>query len=262
MNQADNSEQQKQPLMSHLAELRVRLLWAFLAMGVGTAICYHFSQDIYGFLVRPLANAMGPHDSQRLIYTNLTEAFFTYLKVSVFAGCFVTFPVLLSQIWLFIAPGLFPHEKKSVLPFLIASPVLFACGGALVYFVVLPLAWQFFLSFQSTGAATVLPIMLEARVGEYLDLVMTLIFAFGICFQLPVVMALLAKAGLISAETLAAKRRYAIVGIFVVAAVLTPPDVFSQIALALPLWALYEISIFVVRRMKPAINDRHHKHTT
>ena len=194
---------------------------------------------------------MGPNDTQRLIYTDLTEAFFTYLKVSIFAGGFFTFPFLLLQVWLFVSPGLFPKEKKVIIPFLVASPTLFVIGGAIVYFLVLPMAWQFFLSFQSSGSDTVLPIMLEARVGEYLDLVMVLIFAFGICFQMPVVMAFLGKAGVISAKTLVSKRRYAIVGIFVVAAILTPPDVISQFSLAIPLLILYEISILLVRYLNP-----------
>lgn len=246
----------KQPLMNHMTELRNRLLWAIGAMLLGTAVSYHFAKDIYGFLVKPLADAMGPDGNQRMIYTDLTEAFFTYLKVSMFAGCFFTFPFLLLQIWMFISPGLFPKERKTVLPFLVASPLLFMMGGSIVYYIVLPLAWKFFLSFQSSADETVLPIMLEARVGDYLNLVMVLIFAFGICFQMPVVMALLAKAGLITAKTLASKRRYAIVGIFVVAAILTPPDVISQFSLAVPLMALYEISILLVRYLNPDVSTR------
>ncbi len=238
-----------QPLIAHLTELRKRILWSAVIMLVGTGICYTFVEDIYGFLVKPLADAMGPNDSQRLIYTNLTEAFFTYMKVAVFAGCFLTFPFLATQIWLFVSPGLYKRERKTVLPFLIAAPVLFFMGGALVYFIVIPAAWHFFLSFQSTGAETVLPIMLEAKVGDYLDLVMVLIFAFGLAFQMPVVLALLAKAGIVSAEWLANKRRYAIVVIFIIAAIITPPDIISQISLAIPLMALYEISILLIRSM-------------
>ena len=237
-----------QPLVEHLAELRKRILWSAVIMLVGTGLCYFFVEDIYGFLVKPLADAMGPNDSQRLIYTNLTEAFFTYMKVAVFAGCFLTFPFLATQLWLFISPGLYQKEKAAVLPFLIAAPVMFFCGGALVYYIVVPGAWKFFLSFQSSGAETVLPIMLEAKVGDYLDLIMVLIFSFGLAFQMPIVLALLAKAGVISADWLAAKRRYAIVLIFIVAAIITPPDIISQIALAIPLVALYEISILLIRR--------------
>lgn len=236
-----------QPLIEHLTELRKRILWSAVIMLVGTGICYLFVEDIYGFLVQPLADAMGPHDSQRLIYTNLTEAFFTYMKVAVFAGCFLTFPFLATQFWLFVSPGLYKRERSAVLPFLIGAPIMFFLGGALVYYIVIPNAWKFFLSFQSSGSETVLPIMLEAKVGDYLDLVMVLIFAFGLAFQMPIILALLAKAGVITADWLADKRRYAIVLIFIVAAIITPPDIISQIALAIPLVALYEISIILIR---------------
>ncbi len=246
-----------QPLLDHIAELRMRLMWGVMALLVGAGICYLFVEDIYGFLVRPLAEAMGPSDTQRLIYTNLTEAFFTYLKVSLFAGGFLTFPFIAGQIWRFISPGLYASEKKSALPFLIASPILFFVGGAVVYYVVLPLAWKFFLSFQSTKDQTVLPIMLEARVSDYLDLVMVLIFAFGLAFQLPIVLALLARAGVITVDWLQRKRRYAIVIIFIIAAFITPPDVLSQFSLALPMIALYEISILVIRYMQKSKTDDH-----
>ena len=171
------------PLMEHLFELRKRLLWVIGVMVFGTAICFAFVDDIYSFLVQPLANSMNENDTNRLIYTGLTEAFFTYMKVAFFAGIFLTFPILLMQVWMFAAPGLYANEKRVFFPFLVATPILFFAGGALVYYVVLPMAWPFFLSFQSTGADTALPIQLEARVSEYLDLIMTLIFAFGLYKQ-------------------------------------------------------------------------------
>ena len=240
-------------LLQHVAELRKRLLWSIAIMLSGMVVCYFFVDRIYDFLVAPLARAMGPHDSHRLIYTGLTEAFFTSLKVTFFAGVFLTFPFLLWQVWLFTAPGLYQRERRAFLPFLIATPVLFFMGGACLYYLVLPMAWPFFLSFQTTPVETALPIQLEARVSEYLNLIMTLIFSFGFCFELPVFLALLGKADLVTAEDLSKYRRYAIVLIFIVAAILTPPDILSQILLATPLLILYELSIFLVRYVqKPA----------
>lgn len=240
--------------MTHLTELRTRLLWVIAAMAIATGICFIYVDSIYGFLVQPLAHAMGPGDSQRLIYTGLTEAFFTYVRVAIFAGVFLTFPVLLIQIWGFIAPGLYKHERRAFLPFLLATPVLFFLGGACVYYAVLPMAWPFFLSFQTTGGETGLPIQLEARVSEYLDLIMTLIFAFGLCFQLPVVFSLLGRAGILTAQHLVTFRKYAIIVIFIVAAILTPPDIISQIMLAIPLMGLYEISILLMRYAEKSAN--------
>jgi len=244
---SEMTENTAQPLTEHLIELRQRLLWVVGAMIVGTAVCFGFVEQIYSLLVAPLAAAMGEGDSQRLIYTGLTEAFFTYLKVAFFAGIFLTFPILLVQIWGFIAPGLYDNERKAFLSFMVATPILFFAGGAVVYYVVLPMAWPFFLSFQTNAEQTALPIQLEARVSEYLDLIMTLIFAFGLCFQLPVALTLMGKAGLISADWLASKRKYAVILTFIVAAFITPPDVISQILLAVPILGLYELSIILIR---------------
>lgn len=249
------TEETAQPLTHHLIELRQRLMWVFGAMIIGTALCFAFVEPLYGFLVTPLADAMGEGDSQRLIYTGLTEAFFTYIKVAFFAGIFITFPILLLQIWQFLAPGLYENEKNAFLPFMIATPILFFLGGAVVYYVVLPMAWPFFLSFQTNAGETALPIQLEARVSEYLDLIMTLIFAFGLCFQLPVLLTLMGKAGLVSADWLASKRKYALIITFIVAAFLTPPDVISQVLLAVPIMALYELSIVLIRHVSKPKTD-------
>lgn len=240
-------------VMGHIVELRKRLLLTLSAMIVASAIAYVFVQDIYGFLVSPLAEAMAGEGSQRLIYTGLTEAFFTYIKVAIFSGVFMTFPIMLFQVWKFIAPGLYDSERGVFLGFFAATPILFFLGGLCVYYLVLPMVWPFFLGFQSSAMETVLPVQLEARVSEYLDLIMTLIFAFGLCFQMPVILGLLARAGVVNPDILRRGRKYAVIVTFIVAAFLTPPDVVSQLLLAVPMLALYEISIILVKYVhKPA----------
>ena len=243
-----NEEKNKQSsFVEHLTELRSRLVKSVIYLFIFFIVCYFFSENIYNFLLSPYAEAVRDDDqNRRLIFTALQETFLTYLKVSFFAAFFVTSPFILIQIWKFIAPGLYDHEKSALLPYLVATPILFFLGGALVYYLVMPLAIKFFLSFESTGLSTNLPIQLEAKVNEYLSLVMKLIFAFGLSFQLPVVLSLLARVGVIDSEYLKRRRKYVVVIIFATAALLTPPDPITQIGLAIPLLILYELSIFSV----------------
>ena len=234
--------------ISHLAELRKRLINSFIFLIIFFIGCYFFAEHLYGFLVEPFAKAVkNDGTDRRLIFTALQETFLTYLKVSFFTAFFVTCPYILMQIWKFIAPGLYKHEKIAILPYLVLTPVLFFLGGMLVYYLIMPLAIKFFLSFESTGLSTNLPIQLEAKVNEYLSLIMKLIFAFGISFQLPVVLSLLARVGLVDSDFLKKRRKYVIVIIFAAAAILTPPDPITQIGLAIPLLILYELSIFSVK---------------
>ena len=234
--------------ISHLAELRKRLIHSFIFLIVFFIGCYFFAEHLYAFLVEPYAEAVrNDGTDRRLIFTALQETFLTYLKVSFFAAFFVTCPFILMQIWKFIAPGLYKHEKVAILPYLILTPILFFLGGMLVYYLIMPLAIKFFLSFESSGLSTNLPIQLEAKVNEYLSLVMKLIFAFGISFQLPVVLSLLARVGIVDSNFLKTRRKYVIVIIFAAAALLTPPDPITQIGLAVPLLILYELSIFSVK---------------
>jgi sec-independent protein translocase protein TatC len=237
----------KAPLMDHLIELRKRLVYSLLALFGSFIVCYVFARPIYAFLTQPLANALAGQPGRHLIYTALSETFFTYVKVALFGGICLAFPVLAAQVWMFIAPGLYKRERNGFFPFMLATPVLFSIGACFVFYVMMPLAIQFFLSFETPGGHGALPIQLDAKVSEYLDFVMTLIFAFGVCFQLPVLLSLLGRVGIISSAQLRSMRRYAILGIVVLAAIITPPDPFSMMSLALPLVLLYEISICCVR---------------
>ncbi len=242
--------------VSHLTELRKRLINSFIFLFVFFIICYFFSDHIYGFLVDPYAQAVQDDGTERrLIFTALQETFLTYLKVSFFAAFFITSPFILIQVWKFIAPGLYKHEKLAIMPYLVATPILFFLGGILVYYLIMPLAIKFFLSFESTGITTNLPIQLEAKVNEYLSLVMKLIFAFGLSFQLPVVLSLLARIGVVDSKFLRERRKYVVIIIFAAAAILTPPDPVTQIGLAIPLLILYELSIFSVNIIEKKINN-------
>jgi sec-independent protein translocase protein TatC len=233
--------------ISHLTELRKRLIHSFIFLFIFFVGCYFFSEHLYAFLVEPYAKAVKESGlERRLIFTALQETFLTYLKVSFFAAFFVTCPYILMQVWKFIAPGLYKHEKIAIIPYLVLTPILFFLGGILVYYLIMPLAIKFFLSFESSGLSNSLPIQLEAKVNEYLSLVMKLIFAFGISFQLPVVLSLLARIGIVDVKFLKERRKYVVVMIFAAAAILTPPDPITQIGLAIPLLILYELSIFSV----------------
>lgn len=234
------------PLIDHLIELRRRLLWTVCGFIIAFLGCYQFSHEIFAFLVKPLATALEGQGDRRLIYTGLAEAFMTYLKVSLFTASLITFPLFAVQIWLFIAPGLYPLEKRAFLPFLMATPVLFLSGAAFAYYLIIPPAWKFFLHFETQQINGVLPIQLEARISEYLAIVMQLVLAFGISFLLPLLLVLLGRIGIIKSHMLTKSRRYAFLLILILAAIMTPPDILSMLGLALPLYLLYEVAIFVV----------------
>jgi sec-independent protein translocase protein TatC len=245
----------KQPLLIHLVELRSRLIKTMIMITVLFVIFYFFADSIYNFLVQPYANAVEGEKGRRLIFTALHETFFTYIKVALFASLFISLPFLLIQLWIFVAPGLYKNEKNVVVPYLLATPILFILGSALVYYLIMPLAIKFFLSFESIGGNGALPIQLEAKVNEYLSLIMRLILAFGLCFQLPVALTLMARVGFVSSEGLRKNRKYVIVGVFAVAAILTPPDPISQIGLGIPILFLYELSIFAVSFIEKRKNN-------
>ncbi len=252
MSAEDNEiEQSSAPLLEHLIELRSRLMWAIAGFAVAFLFCFFFAKQIFNLLVIPFTWAVGwaglDQEKVELIYTAPQEFFFTQIKIGMFGGLVLAFPLIAAQLYKFVAPGLYRNERSAFLPFLVASPVLFLIGGALVYFFFTPMVMWFFLSMQQVGPDNDVQISLLPKVSEYLGLIMTLIFSFGLVFQLPVVTTLLAKAGLIGSEGLKDKRKYAIVAAFVVAAVLTPPDPVSQLGLALPTILLYELSIWTAR---------------
>ena len=241
----EDIEASKAPLMDHLIELRTRLIKALLGFGVAFVFCFFFSKQIYNVLIWPYVWVAGA-DNSKFIYTALLELFVTHLKLALFGAGFISFPIVAAQIYKFVAPGLYKHEKRAFLPFLVATPVMFLMGAAFVYYVLLPFAIKFFLSFETAGGAGTLPIQLQARVNEYLDFVMTLIVVFGLCFQLPVLLSLLGRVGIITSKQLRSVWRYAVVGIVGVAAVITPPDPLSMMSLVIPLVALYGVSIICV----------------
>jgi sec-independent protein translocase protein TatC len=247
----DEIHDAEMPLLEHLAELRKRLIWSGLALIIAFGVCYYFAPHIYTFLAEPLARALKARgEKPELIYTALYEVFFTYLKVAFFAAAFVSFPIVAAQIWLFVAPGLYKREKRAFLPFLVATPILFFMGGALAYYAVLPAVYNFLLGFQS-GPGSDVQISLMAKVSEYLSTVMKIIFAFGMAFELPVLLTLLARVGIITSHQLVTYRRYAYVGCTGLAALLAPPDAVSMCILVVPLILLFEISIIAARMVEP-----------
>ena len=251
----DDVDEKKMPLLDHLVELRRRLVYSAVGLVVAFFACFYVSLDLFNFLVQPLADVFQEDPDAQMIFTALHEFFFTKVKVAAFAALFLTFPLIAGQLYMFVAPGLYANEKSAFLPFLIVTPLLFFAGGAFVYYFVMPVAWAFFVDQGVAAGEGQIAIKAVPKVGEYLSLVMRLIFAFGISFELPVIISLLAKAGMVTSAGLKKKRRYAVVLAFVAAAVLTPPDPLSQIGLALPIIFLYEISIICARLIEKKRGD-------
>lgn len=231
------------PLIAHVMELKTRLIRALLVWVVLTGLCYYFAPAIYHFLITPLAQAFGPESGRRLIATSLTETFVTYIKLAMYGGFFLGFPVIAAQLYLFVAPGLYKHERRVIGPYLVAAPILFLIGAAFAYYLVMPKAWAFFISFEMPAGEGQLPLVVEAKISEYLSLVLHIVLAFGLSFQLPVLLNLLVRTGLVRVATLARGRRYAVVILLTIAAFITPPDLLSQVLLFIPLYGLYELSI-------------------